>query len=225
MAIPFKAWRFLVVYVLNPAFLIPIGALAWSRYRKSYADTDRLPGVAFREVLEASFGLVGTALSFAGIRNLGMLHITRPITFIATLLVLMRMPTVTPGRRSWYWAAMATGLLAAAVGYVLDTPLYRNAIFTTVQSLIFLLLSTLELQVILSAEDDTPITDRPEFWFLSALLVFASGSLLFNATSNYFLRTLSHDLLPIPWVAVNTVYVIYYLLMAKVFLCPKHISS
>ncbi len=225
MAVPFRVWRIVIVYVLNPTLLLPIGAYFWSRWRKVYAEPRNLPGVVPREFLEASFGVAGTALSFAGIKNLGFLHVTRPITFLATLAVLMWMPTVTSSRRKWYVVAMGLSLVSAVLGYVLDTPAYRNAIFTTVQSLIALLFSTIELREILAFDDAIPIMERPEFWFLSALLVFASGSLLFNATSNYFLRTLSHDLILVPWVAVAVVHSIYHVLLAKVFLCPKPTSS
>jgi hypothetical protein len=225
MAVPFEVWRFLVVYILNPTLLIPLGAYIWSRYRGTYAEPKNLPGAVPREFLEVFFGLLGTVMAFAGIRNVGLLHFTRPLTFVATTCVLLRMPAVPRRRRRLYLGAMGLGLAAAGVGYFLDTPAYRNAVFTTVQSLIFLTISAVELKSILSLEDDLPVADRPEFWFLSALLVFASGSLLFNATSNYFLRTLSRDLLPVPWVAVNVVYLVYYLLMARVFLCPRPTSS
>ncbi|WLT33119.1 hypothetical protein [Geothrix sp. PMB-07] len=223
--IHFKVWRFLVVYVLNPTLLVPVAAYLWSRYRGTYAKPIGLPGAVPREFLEASFGVLGTGLAFAGIPNVGLLHLTRPLTFVATLLVVLQIPAMSRLRRNWYLVAMGLGLLAAAMGYALDTPAYRNSVFTTVQSLIYLIVSSIELRWILMIEDDVPVAARPEFWFFSALLVFASGSLLFNATSNYFLRTLTHDLLPIPWVAVNVVYVMYYFLMAKVFLCPKPTSS
>lgn len=225
MSISFNFWRFLVVYILNPTILIPIGVYLWSRNRPSLQKPDWLPNFIRLEFLEFAFGVVGTSLAFAGIRNLGFLHFSRPIAYVATLYVLMGIPTGLPRKKLWYLAAMVVGLLAAFLGLFQDTLTHRNTLFTTVQSLVFLLLSSLEFQELLTGEDSSHLQDRPEFWFLSALMVFASGSLLFNATSNYFLRTLPRDLLPIPWVAVSVVYAAYHILLAKVFLCRNHASS
>lgn len=225
MVVPFKVWRSIIVYILNPTFVFPIGAYFWSRYKGTYLEPTGLPGAVPREYVETFFAILGTAIAFSGARNIPLLHFTRPITFLVTLAVLLRMPTVSPQRQKWYMVAMGLGFASAVFGYFLDTPSYRNAIFSTTQSLIFLTASALELREILILDEASPVTEKPEFWFLSALLVLATGTLLFNATSNFFLRSLSHDRLLIPWVAVNVVYMIYYILMAKVFLCPRLTSS
>lgn len=220
-----KTWRFVVFYILNPWMAAPVTAFLWSRMRWRYKRPAWLPLFVGVQVFDLAQGALFTALASMHHNNQWLRHIAQPIVYVGLLLVLFRMGADRSGRRILYSLSLGIGLAAAVAGALLNGFAWRNVLFTTTMSIVYIGLTTLELRHMVEAEGDTPLTALPEFWLSTALLIYGSGTLVFNASSNYFLRTLSPGLLPIPWVVAATIHAIHHLLLAKVFLCPKPSSS
>ncbi len=220
-----KTWQFVIHYLLGSLMVAPVAAYLWSRIKGRYQRPEWLPLFAGVQVFELAGGIFFTTLAVMQRNNQWFGHIGRPIVFIGLLLVLFQLGLDRLSRRILYAISLGVGLLAAGAGAFLNGLEWRNSLFTTTQSLVFMSLGTIEFRRMLTVEDDTSLTDRPEFWLLAALLIYASGTLIFNASSNYFLRTLPPHLVLIPWVAAAMVHAAYHLLLAKVFLCPKPSSS
>lgn len=213
--------RGIIWYVLGPVMLAPMAAYCLARVRGGFTKPPWTKGYVALMIVDLAQGLVYTAMAYLGIHNLWFRHLIIPLVFIGMLGVVHRIRQGSRAR-SWFYAGLAgMGLAAAVAGYFVNGPGWRNALFSTTEGLIFLTVSVVEMRHLLLSEDDRPIGASPEFWLLAALLVYASGTMLFNASSNYFLRKLPAHLILIPWVVVNVVYAAYHLLLAKVFLCPK----
>lgn len=213
--------RALILYVFDPFMLAPIGALVVSRMRPRFQRPPWLRTFIWVEIGDLVQGLGYTTLGYMGIHNLWYRHVIQPLVFAGLLLVVYQFRPASLLRKTLFGLFLLAGLVAALGGFVLDGLAYRNAIFTSTQSLVFLLVAVLEMRHSLLFNDDAPPSRTPEFWLLSALLIYASGGLIFNATSNYFLRTLPPEILLLPWLVASIVNAAYNALLAKVFLCPK----
>lgn len=220
-----RMWRFVVFYILNPWMAAPVAAFLWSRMHGRYKRPVWLPLFTGVQVFDLAQGTLFTALASMHHNNQWLRHTAQPIVYMGLLLVLFRMGMDRSGRRILYFLSLGVGLAAAGAGALLNGLAWRNVLFTTTMSIVYIGLATLELRQMFEAEGDTPLTALPEFWLSTGLLVYGSGTLVFNASSNYFLRTLPPGLLPIPWVVAATIHAIHHLLLAKVFLCPKPRSS
>jgi len=205
--------------------LAPMGAYVLSRIRGGYQKPPWAQAFVALMILDLAQGLVYAAMARMGIHNLWFRHLVLPLVFIGMMVVVHGIRRGSR-RRTWLYAGMTgVGLVAAVAGCFVNGLAWRNALFSTTESLIFLAVSVVEMRHLLLAEDDRPIGAFPEFWLLAALLVYASGTLIFNASSNYFLQTLPSHLILIPWVVASAIRAAYHLLLAKVFLCPKPSSS
>jgi hypothetical protein len=220
-----KFLLFLIYFVLIPWILAPVAAYLWSRSRRTYQSPDWLRLFTGVQILDLAQGVVFTVLSSIHLNNQWFRHFVQPIIYTGLLLTLFRMAPGPRSRRIIYAFCLGVGWAAAIGGIALNGLKWRNALFSSISSLVFLGLGAWELRRMVLADDDTPLTSLPGFWFTAALLVYGSGTLIFNASSNYFLRTLSPDLVLIPWVMINMVLLIYHVLLAKVFLCKNPASS
>lgn len=225
MIAPPKIYRFLVFYVLNPWMVAPMAAYLWSLCGKRFQRPTWLPLFATVQAFDLAQGIVFTAMAYMAINNQTFRHLVQPLVCAGLLLTVFRMAPATRPRQFLYGTCLAIVLAAAVAGALLDGVKWRNAVFTMTMSLVFLSLAAWEMKKLLASESHAPLTSLPEFWVLAALLVYGSGTLAFNASSNYFLRTLPPHLLPIPWVIVGTIHAIHEVLLAKAFLCPKPASS
>ena len=202
-----------------------MAAYLLARVRCGFQKPSWLQAYLIFQVADLVQGLVFEAMAHMGIRNQWLRHLIQPVILVGMLAVVYK---IRPGsnRRRWYFVGMAgTGLAAAVTGYFINGIAFRNALFTSTQSLIYLTISVLEMRHLLLSENEKRMGASPEFWLYAALLTYASGTLLFNASSNYFLQTLPPHLILIPWVVVGLVHATYHILMAKVFLCPTPTSS
>lgn len=177
------------------------------------------------EMFDFVQGAIFTGMSIQHVNNQWLRHLTGPFVFIGLIWTMFRMGPNSRSRRIVYAVCLAAGLVAAVIGTGLNGMKWRNSIFTSTMSLVYLGLVTWELKVLAQSNEDAPLTGLPAFWVLAALLVYSSGTLIFNASSNYFLRTLPPHLLPIPWVVVGMVHAIHEVMLAKAFLCPTRTSS
>ncbi len=205
--------------------LAPMGAYLLARIRGGFQEPSWLPIYATLQMVILAQGLVYESMAHMGIHNLWFRHFILPLVFIGMMVVVHRIRRGSRDRKRFYVGMTGVGVVAAVAGYFVDGPAWRNALFSTTEGFIFLAVSAAEMRHLLLSDDDKHIGASPEFWLLAALLVYASGTLIFNASSNYFLRTLPSDLILIPWVVVGMIHAAYYLLLAKVFLCPKPSSS
>jgi hypothetical protein len=205
--------------------LAPIGAYLWSRNRIYYQKPIWINNFKNLQLIELFFGVIFVSLAYSGIHNQWFRHMAQPVDFVLMILLLRTIRSEF-SRNSWlYIILIVIGLMSAGLGLFIDKIHYRNAIFSSTQSVIYLLICGIELPNILLKEETIELRHLPEFWLFAALLLYSSGTIIFNASSNYFLRTLPSALLPIPWLAAASVHSIYHILLAKVFLCPKPSSS
>lgn len=177
------------------------------------------------QLFDLAQGLVFTGLSMNHFHNQWLRHLTQPVVFVGLLGTLFLMAPDSKRRRVLYGTCLALGLAAALGGAFLDGMKWRNSVFTSTMSLLYLGLVPRELKFLSESTMDSPLTGLPSFWVLAALLVYGSGTLIFNASSNYFLKTLSPPLVIIPWVVVGFVHAVHEVMLAKAFLCPKPTSS
>lgn len=215
----------IIWYVLDPVMLAPMGAYMLARIRGGFQKPPWGQAFLALMILDLAQGIVYAAMAHMGIHNLWFRHFILPLVFIGMMVVVHGIRRGSR-RRTWFYAGMAgVGLVAAVASYFVNGLAWRNALFSTTEGLIYLAVSVTEMRHLMVSEDDYPIGASPEFWLLAALLIYASGTLIFNASSNYFLRTLPSHLLLIPWVVASAIHAAYHLLLAKVFLCPKPSSS
>lgn len=220
-----KIYRFLVFNVLNPWMLAPMVAYLWSLYQNRFQRPLWMPTFIVVQAFNLAQGLAFTAMAYLGMNNQGFRHLVQPVVCAGFLFTLFRMGRDGRHRRLLYGACLAVTLAAAMAGAALDGMHWRNAVFTSVMSLVYLGLTLWEMKGLLASNGHAALTSQPAFWVLAALMVYGSGTLLFNVSSNYFLRTLPPHLLPIPWVVVGTIHAIHEALFAKAFLCPKPVLS
>lgn len=225
MPVSLKTWRFIIDYILAPWMAAPLAAYGISRWRDHYEQPEWMPFFLKVQVFNVIQGVIFTGMAHQHLNNQWLRHITGPIIFAGLLWTMFRMAPDSRGRRIIYGTCLALGLVAAVVGSELDGMKLRNSIFTTTMSLVYLGLVPAELKTLTQSNDEAQLTSLPTFWVLAGLLVYSSGTLIFNASSNYFLRTLPSPLIAIPWVAVGIIYAIYQVMFAKAFLCPKPTSS
>ena len=215
----------IIWYVLGPVMLAPMGAYVLARIRGGFQRPPWMHAFVALQMVDLAQGLVYASMALRGIHNLWFRHFVLPLVFIGMMVVVHGIRRGSR-RRTWFYVGMTgVGLVAAVASYFVDGLALRNAFFSTTGSIIYLIVSVAEMRHQLLSEDDRPIGASPEFWLLAALLVYASGTLIFNASSNYFLRSLPSHLILIPWVVVSAIHAAYHLLLAKVFLCPKPSSS
>jgi len=215
----------ILVCVIDPAILAPILAYAWSRHRGTYRQPPWLGSYLAVEVLDLAQGVLFIGLALSHQNNQWFRHLIQPVVFTGILWVVARISGPTGWRRLALTACWGLGLAAAVAGVFANGLFLRNALFTVTQSLVYLGIGTHELRRLLLQDDDEPLPDKPEFWLYTALLLYGSATLIFNASSNYFLKALPRHLLPLPWIVNGLVVVIYELFLAKVFLCRKSTSS
>lgn len=220
-----KILRFLIYYLFNPWIVAPVAAYLWSRGRGNDQRPAWLPLFTGVQIFNLAQGILFTIMASLQINNQWFRHFVQPIVYTGLVLTLFRMAPDQRDRRIIYAFCLGIGLAAAMGGMAMNGLKWRNALFTSTSSLVFLGLGTWELRRMVLADDDTPLTNLPGFWFTAALLIYGSGTLLFNASSNYFLRTLSPDLVLIPWVMITMIHAIHHVLLAKVFLCKNPSSS
>lgn len=200
-------------------------AFAWSRFKAGYQQPRWIRTFLWTQVFDVAQGSVFILLALSHRNNQWFRHLSQPLVFFGFLWTMFQMAPASRGRRLLYGACLSAGLVAAVVGTALDGMKWRNSVFTSTMCLVYLGLVTRELRAIFESNEGTHLTSLPAFWVLAALLVYSSGTLIFNASSNYFLRTLPPHLLPIPWVVVGILHAIHEVMRAKVFLCPKPTSS
>lgn len=215
----------IIYYLLNPWMVAPVAAFLWSRWRGGYQRPEWLGLFAKVQIFDLAQGVVFTALAMEGINNQWLRHLTQPIVFAGMLGTLFCMTPDSKRRRLLYGTCLAVGIAAALAGASLDGVKWRNSVFTSTMCLLYLGLVTRELKALSESTEDLQLTSLPSFWVLAALLVYSSGTLIFNASSNYFLRTLPPHLIIIPWVVVSLVHAIHEVMLAKAFLCPTCTSS
>lgn len=223
--VPKPIYTWILTYIIDPSILAPIGAYGWSRLHGGYQRPGWLPAYLWIQILDLVQGVIFLALALSHRNNQWFRHLSQPFVFIGLLWVLFRTSEDTPRRRRLYLACLGIGLLAALIGVPINGLRWRNALFTTIQSLVFLGLGTHELQRLLAEEDAEVLSARPDFWLYTAMLIYGSATMIFSASSNYFLRTLPPHLLPLPWIVNGLILVFYQLFLAKVFLCRKPSSS
>lgn len=223
--VPKSVYFWILVCVIDPSILAPLLAYAWSRYRGGYRRPAWLGSFLAVQAFDLAQGAFFIALALSHRNNQWFRHLSQPVVFTGMLWVMARLSEPTARRRQALLAAWGLGLAAAVGGIFANGLFVRNALFTVTQSLVYLGIGTWELRRLLLEDDDEPLTDKPEFWLCTALLLYGSATLIFNATSNYFLRALPPHLLPLPWIVNGLVVVIYELFLAKVFLCRKPTSS
>lgn len=215
----------IIYYVLNPWMAAPVTAFLWSRWRGGYQRPGWLGFFAKVQMFDLAQGVVFTGLALERINNQWLRHLTQPIVFTGMLGTLFFMNPGSKPRRLLYGTCLAVGIAAALAGASLDGMKWRNSIFTSTMCLVYLGLVTRELKTLSEATEDVQLTSLPSFWILAALLVYSSGTLIFNASSNYFLRTLPPHLIVIPWLVVTIIHAIHEVMLAKAFLCPTPTSS
>ncbi len=220
-----SVYHWILLYVLDPSILAPLLAYAWSRFRDSYKQPSWIRAYLYVQVFDLVQGVIFIALALSHRNNQWFRHLTQPLVFTGLLWVLAKTSEPTPRRKHLITACLGIGLLAAVTGIFVDGLFWRNTLFTVTQSLLYIGLGTYELRRLLLQEDDQILTDKPEFWLYSAILIYGSSTLIFNASSNYFLRNLPPHLVPLPWIVNGVVIVLYQLSLAKVFLCRKPSSS
>jgi hypothetical protein len=218
-------YRWIFGYLISPSILAPMLAFAWSRFKGGYQNPSWIQVFFWVQLFDLAQGSVFIGLAIFHQNNQWLRHLAQPIVFLGFLWTMFRMAPDSRARRILYGICLTIGLMAAMTGLWLNGVRWRNAVFTTTMSLIYLGLVTRELKILSESNEDATPTSLPAFWVLASLLVYSSGTLIFNASSNYFLRTLSPLLLPIPWVVVGFIHVIHEVMLAKVFLCPKPTSS
>lgn len=218
-------YRWIFLYLFDPFILAPMLAFAWARVRGGFHRLSWMRSYLAVQVFDLLQGAIFIALAMSHRNNQWFRHFSQPLVFAGLLWVLARTSTPTPRRRALYLACLGIGLLAAVAGVFLNGLFLRNALFTTTQSLIFTGLGTYELRRLILQDDDEALSSKPEFWLDGAILIYGSATLIFNASSNFFLRTLPPHLLPLPWLVNGLVIVFYQISLAKVFLCRKPISS
>lgn len=200
-------------------------AFAWSRFRSGYQKPPWMRTFLWIQAFDLVQGAIAIAMAYLGRNNQWLRHLTGPVVFAGMLWTLFLLAPDSRGRRGVYGACLAAGLVAALAGAQLDGMRWRNSIFTSTMSVVYLGLVTWELRTLMQTSEDVELTSLPTFWMLAALLVYSTGSLIFNASSNYFLRTLPASLLLIPWAVVGIIHALQEIMFAKVFLCPKPTSS
>lgn len=220
-----KTIKYLMYFIFIPWMVAPVAAYVVNRWRGDYQQPAWMPLYTKVQVFDLAQGAIFTGMSLYHVNNQWLRHLTQPVVFIGMLWTIFRMAPDSKGRRILYRACMVAGLAAAVVGTLLDGMKWRNSVFTTTMSLVYLGLATRELRIISESNESDHLTTLPSFWVLAGLLVYSSGTVIFNATSNYFLRTLPMHLLFIPWVIVGIVHAIHEVLLAKAFLCKKPASS
>jgi hypothetical protein len=223
--VPKSVYHWILVWVIDPSILAPLSAYAWSRCRGGYQRPPWLRLFLWVQILDLAQGCVFLALALSHRNNQWFRHLAQPFVFTGLLWVLTKASEDSPLRRRIYTACLMVGLLAALAGAFVNGIAWRNALFMSTQSLIFLGLGAYELQRLFTEENDEILTDRPEFWFTTAILIYGSATLIFSASSNHFLRTLPPHLLPLPWIVHGLILVFYQLSLAKVFLCRRPTSS
>jgi len=206
--------------------LAPIAAYLWSRWRGGYLYPEWLRLYTKVQVFDLAQGLVFTGMAMNHMNNQWLRHLTQPVVFAGMLWAMYLMaPSRTRDRKILYGVSLAAGLAAAVLGAFLDGTRWRNSVFTSAMCLVYLLAVPQEMRRLSESTEDASLVAQPSFWVLSALLVYSSGTLIFNASSNYFLRTLPPHLVIIPWVVVGFIHAIHEAMLAKAFLCPTPASS
>lgn len=218
-------YHWIMLCLIDPAILAPMLGYAWSRFRTGYQEPPWIRPFLWTQAFDLAQGSVFIALALLHQNNQWLRHVAQPLVFLGFLWTLFRLGPGSRSRRALYGTCLAAGLVAAIVGFELDGMKWRNSVFTSTMSLVYLGLVTWELKALTQSEEENHLADLPAFWLLAALLVYSSGTLIFNASSNYFLRTLPPHLLPIPWVVAGFIHVVHEVMLAKVFLCPKPTSS
>ena len=218
-------YRWILFYVIQPFFLAPMLAFAWSRFRRGFLRPHWMGRFIAVQAVDLVQGSIFFALALSHRNNQWFRHLSQPAVFAGMLWVLARTSHPSPRRQGLYWACAGTGLLAAVAGVFVNGLFLRNALFTTTQCLIYIGLGVYELRGLALREDDENLAAKPEFWLYSAILIYGSTTLIFNASSNHFLRVLPPHLLPLPWLVHGLVIVFYEIALAKVFLCRKPASS
>lgn len=218
-------YHWIMVCLIDPSILVPMAGYAWSRLRPRYQSPPWIRPFLWTQIFDLAQGSVFIALALSHRNNQWLRHVAQPLVFLGFLWTLFQLAPPSRGRRILYGAGLAAGLAAAFAGLALDGMTWRNSVFTSTMSLIYLGLVTWELSSLAQSDNEGRLTDFPAFWLLAALLIYSSGTLIFNASSNYFLRTLPPHLLPIPWILSGLIHVIYEAMLAKVFLCPTPSSS
>lgn len=202
-----------------------MAAYALSRWRGGYQQPAWMRLFIKVQAFDLAQGAIFTGLSIYHVNNQWLRHLTQPIVFMGFLGTMFQMVPASRNRRRLYGTCLGIGLAAALAGAALDGMQWRNSVFTSTMSFLYLGLVTRELRALAGSDEAPGLTSLPAFWVLSALLVYSSGTLIFNASSNYFLRALPPQLVLIPWVVVSFIHAVHEILLAKAFLCPKHISS
>ncbi|WP_257308495.1 hypothetical protein [Geothrix fuzhouensis] len=216
----------IIHFALNPWMLAPIAACLWGRWRGGYLYPDWMRLYTKVQVFDLAQGLVFTGMAMNHRNNQWLRHLTQPVVFAGMLGTLYLMaPPRTRNRKIVYGAYLFIGLVAAVFGAFLDGTTWRNSVFTSVMCLVYLIAVPQELKLLSESAEEVWLAAQPSFWVLSALLVYSSGTLIFNASSNYFLRSLPPRLVLIPWVVVGFIHAIHEAMLAKAFLCPKPASS
>ena len=221
----FLICQFIMDKLLDPLILLPMLGLAWSRIRGGFARPPWINMFAVVMAYDLLQCICFTAMAFRGLNNQWFRHLFDPLGYLGVLWILFLTRPGSKRRRRYYLFAGVAGVVAAVVGFSLNTMRFRNALFTTVMSLVLLVLCTFELRKMLIQDDETPLERQPAFWLYTGFLILGSGSLIFNAISNHFLRILPTSLILIPWLVMACVYSIHYAFLAKAFLCRNPISS
>ncbi|HEY3269835.1 MAG TPA: hypothetical protein VGJ89_01365 [Geothrix sp.] len=218
-------YRWIFLFLFDPFILAPVLAFAWSRIRGGFSRPHWMGRFLTVQIIDLVQGAIFIALALSHRNNQWFRHLSQPVVFAGMLWVLVKTSPPSPRRLGLYWACAATGLLAAAAGVYVNGLFLRNALFTTTQCLIYIGLGVYELRRLALRDDDENLAAMPEFWLNSAILIYGSTTLIFNASSNHFLRVLPPHLLPLPWLVHGLVIVFYEIALAKVFLCRKPASS
>jgi hypothetical protein len=218
-------YRWIFLFLFDPFILAPVLAFAWSRIRGGFSRPHWMGRFLAVQIVDLVQGAIFIALALSHRNNQWFRHLSQPVVFAGMLWVLVKTSHPSPRRLGLYWACAATGLLAAVAGVYVNGLFLRNALFTTTQCLIYIGLGVYELRKLALRDDDENPAAKPEFWLNSAILIYGSTTLIFNASSNHFLRILPPHLLPLPWLVHGLVIVFYEIALAKVFLCRKPVSS
>jgi hypothetical protein len=221
----FLICQFILNNVLDPLVLLPMLGFAWSRIRGGFERPRWIGPFVMVVAFDLLQGIVFTAMAYRHLNNQWFRHVFDPLVFLGILWILFLTQPSSRRRRWQYFSCGAVGIVAAVVGFSLNTMHFRNALFTSVMSLAFLTFCTFELRRMLLLDDAIPLERQPVFWLYTGLLILGSGTLIFNAISNYFLHVLPKSLILIPWVVMSCVYSIHYVFIAKVFLCRNPTSS
>lgn len=217
--------RWILHYIVDPSILAPLCAYAWNRIRGGYQRPAWLRPYVAVQVLDLIQGIIFIAIAMSHRNNQWFRHIVQPFVFAGLLWTLARTSEEGPSRRRLYLSLIGIGIAAAVAGVFVNGLFWRNALFMTTQSLIYMGLGAYELNRLFNAREEGALANRPEFWLASAVLIYGSSALIFSATSNHFLRALPPHLVHIPWVMNGIAIVFYELALAKVFLCRKSASS